>query len=243
MSKKILISVIAYNEEGNIEKTLRDLMDHNFGYDIVVINNASTDKTREICEKLNVKCINHCVNSGGSSGTILSYFIYANRMDYDVVCQFDGDGQHIASELPKIITPVLAGEYDIVIGSRFIEKTGFQSYFFRRIGIRLFGYFHKLMTGKTYTDVTSGFRAYSKRTINIFGDKLNQDLYDAMNQFLLIAHYSGLSVTEVPVQMRSREHGKSEFNLWKAVLFPLKGVITFLSCYLQKAQYLKFRQN
>ncbi len=233
---KVLVSVISYNEEDNIEKTLRDLVKHNFGYEIVMIDNASTDNTRLICEKLNVKYISHCVNSGGSSGTILSYFIYANKLKYDILCQFDGDGQHLASELPKIIAPIINNEADIVIGSRFLEKKGFQSHYFRRLGIHLFSFLHKIMTGKSYTDVTSGFRAYGKNTIDIFGEKFKNDLYDGINQFLLIAHYCNLNILEVPVIMKKREHGRSEFNLWNACFFPLKGLATFLGCFLQKKQ-------
>lgn len=233
---KILISVISYNEEDNIERTLKDLIKHNFGYDIILIDNASTDNTRLICKKLNVKYLSHCVNSGGSNGTILSYFIYASKLKYDVLCQFDGDGQHLASELPKIINPIIKDQADIVVGSRFLEKKGFQSHYFRRIGIRLFSFLHKKVTGRNYTDVTSGFRAYGKNAIDIFGEKFKNDLYDGINQFLLIAHYCQLSIIEVPVLMKKREHGRSEFNLRNAFLFPLKGIITFVSCYLQRKQ-------
>jgi len=189
-----------------------------------------------ICERLNIKYVNHCVNSGGSSGTILSYFIYASRHKYDVLCQFDGDGQHLASELPKIISPIINNEADIVIGSRFLEKKGFQSHCFRRLGIRLFSFLHKSMTRQHYTDVTSGFRAYGKNAIDLFGEKFKNDLYDGINQFLLTAYYCDLKVMEVPVLMKKREHGSSEFNLWNAFFFPLKGLIIFLSCYLQRKQ-------
>lgn len=153
---KTLVAVIAYNEGQNISNVIKDLVDHNIGYDIVVIDNASTDHTTQVCKQKNIKVITHIVNTGGSFGTVMTYFRYAYENNYDILCQFDGDGQHMASELPKIINPVANNEADYMIGSRFLEKEGFQSYFFRRMGIRFFGLLDSIIIGHHVTDVTSG---------------------------------------------------------------------------------------
>jgi len=113
---KILISVIAYNESNNIISTVDDLKKNNFGYDIVVINNGSTDQTKEMCKKNKIHSVNHCINTGSSMGTVLTYFMNSYRHNYDIMCQFDGDGQHIASEIKKIIKPIVDGKADYVIG-------------------------------------------------------------------------------------------------------------------------------
>ena len=231
---KILISVISYNEEANIEATLRDLLDHDLGYDIVVIDNGSSDRTSLICRELGVRVVRHCVNTGSSVGTLLSYFNYAYANDYDVLCQFDADGQHKADELNRIIAPVQAGEADVVIGSRFIERVGFQSTATRRIGIWLFSRLFSRVTGVHVTDITSGFRAYSRKVIVFFGHTYRDPIYDSMNQFLLLAHFAGFRIAEVPVTMRSRQFGQSEFNLWNSIAFPVKGVMTFITCLLQR---------
>lgn len=232
---KILIAVIAYNEEKNIRTTLRDLIDNNTsGYDIVVIDNGSYDNTVNIAREMGVKCVRHCVNSGGSNGTAVSYFLYAYQQGYDVLCQFDGDGQHIASELSKILKPVIAGEADCIVGSRFLDRVGFQSYFMRRLGIRLFSFFLSRMTGLDFTDMTSGFRCYGPKVIRFFGHQYQNAIYDNMNQFLLLTHYSGASIKEVPVVMKPREHGSSEFNWWNGLFFPIKGIVTLIACYLQR---------
>lgn len=231
---KVLVAVIAYNEEQNIAATLQDLIDHNIGYDIVVIDNGSYDRTIEIARSMDVKCVRHCVNSGGSNGTAVSYFLYAYQEGYDVMCQFDGDGQHMASELSKILSPVIAGKSDCVIGSRFLAREGFQSYFFRRIGIRIFSGLLSKMTGLKFTDITSGFRAYGPRVIKFFGHQYKNTINDNMNQFLLLSHYSGAKITEVPVVMQPRKHGASEFNWWNGLFFPIKGLITLFACYLQR---------
>lgn len=238
---KILISVISYNEEANIEATLRDLLDNNFGYDVIVIDNGSNDRSRLICEQLGVQVVRHCVNTGSSVGTLLSYFTFAWAGGYDVLCQFDADGQHIATELPKIIEPLRHGRADCIIGSRFIDKEGFQSTPVRRIGIRLFSSLFTHVTGCNLTDITSGFRAYGPSVIEFFGHRYRDPIYDSMNQFLLVAYFAGLRIGEVPVQMRARQFGQSEFTTLNAMAFPIKAVITFITCLLQRRRIMSMR--
>lgn len=240
---RILVSVISYNEEPNIEETLRDLIDHNCGYDIAVIDNGSTDRTRSICDRIEIPVIRHCVNTGSSVGTLISYFGYAYANGYDILCQFDGDGQHIATELPKIIDPIARREADCVIGSRFLELAGYQSTFLRRVGIRAFSRLFTVVTGEKLTDITSGFRSYGKEVIEFFGHSYRGPLYDSINQFLLLTLFAGFRIKEVPVSMRARLFGTSEFNLRNAVGFPIKGVVTFAACLLQRRQIALVRND
>jgi glycosyltransferase involved in cell wall biosynthesis len=233
---KILVAVIAYNEEGNIEKVIEDLIANNFGYDIVVIDNGSLDNTSKLCRKFNITLISHCTNTGGFNGAFLSYFMYANSNNYDIVCQFDGDGQHLATELPKIIDPLVSGIADVVIGSRFIKREGFQSYFFRRIGIKVFSGIISSITGNRFTDITSGFRSYNRKIIEYFGYYSNFIVHDVVHEFILYTHYLGGKFIEVPVLMKSREQGKSEFNIWNALFFPVKSMISILGSILRKKQ-------
>ena len=123
---RTLISVIAYNEALNIRAALKDLRTHNCGFDIVVIDNGSHDGTAAVCRELHLPVVSHCINTGGSMGTVTSYFNYAYDQGYDCLCQFDGDGQHLATELPAIIAPIQRGEADYVIGSRFLAREGFR---------------------------------------------------------------------------------------------------------------------
>jgi glycosyltransferase involved in cell wall biosynthesis len=231
---KILIGVICFNEEPSLAATLTDLLEHNTGYDIVVIDNGSSDRTQLVCRELGIPSVRHCVNTGASVGTLISYFAYAHAHRYEVLCQFDGDGQHIAAELPEIIGPLVRGEANCVIGSRFIEYSGFQSTQFRRVGIRLFSRLFTWLSGIPITDITSGFRAYDARLIEFFGHRYRDRIYDSMNQFLLLCFFAGFQIKEVPVRMRARRFGTSEFNFRNAVTFPLKGLIAFGACLLQR---------
>jgi glycosyltransferase involved in cell wall biosynthesis len=227
--------VIAYNEEKNLGATLADLRANGpKEFDLVVIDNGSSDRTKQVALAAGVPVVSHCVNSGGSMGTVMTYFLYAHRNRYDCLCQFDGDGQHVAAELAKIIAPVVEGRADYVIGSRFLAREGFQSYFLRRLGIRLFAWLDSLVVGQKLTDVTSGFRAYGPRVLEFFAQHHRHELSDT-NQLLLLSHFAGARVLEVPVVMRARQHGVSEFAASTAALvFPLKGVVNILGCLLQR---------
>lgn len=236
---KILIAIIAFNEGENIRKTLKDLKSIGSDYDIVVIDNASSDHTVNICDEDGVDVIAHCVNTGGSAGTVMTYFLYAYENKYDILCQFDGDGQHIASELPKIIEPIAKGESDYVIGSRFIDNEGFQSYFFRRLGIKLFACLNSKIIGKSITDATSGFRAYGRNVMEFYAKYYKHEIYDT-SQLLLLSHFAGARIKEVPIEMRERMHGVSEYNLLNSISFPFKGLVNIIGCLLQKRQIQHF---
>lgn len=239
---RILVAVIAYNEEENIAKTLTDLMEHNFGYDILLVDNGSYDKTVAVAKSMNIPVISHCINTGSSDGTVKSYFLYSDIYDYDILCQFDGDGQHIAQELPKIIQPIVNGEVNIVMGSRFIEKTGFQSSMIRRIGIRLFSKIISVITKNKITDVTSGFRAFDKQTIQYFARQYKHELYDA-NQFILLAYNANLKIAEVPVVMKEREFGESEYGLRHSFIYPIMSIISIIGALLQGTKSNRRKNN
>lgn len=238
MNNKVLVAIIAYNEEKNIRGTIENLMDADLGYDILLVDNGSGDNTVKIARELNIPYVSHFINSGSSAGTLMTYFNYAFRHDYDIVCQFDGDGQHLASELPKIINPIVKDEADYVIGSRFINKEGFQSYAFRRMGIKLFSLINSMIIRKRITDITSGARAYNRKVIEFFARKYRHEVYDT-NQLLLLSHFAGARIKEVPVVMRERLHGTSEFNIINALSFPATCLINIIGTVLQRGNIKK----
>jgi glycosyltransferase involved in cell wall biosynthesis len=138
MSVHVLIAIITYNEEQNICKTITQLQQSKPNADIVLVYNDSKDATVKIAKELGISAISLQVNTGNPYGNVKAYFLYAYEKGYDLVCQFDGDGQHRSEELSKILKSVIEGNAHLVIGSRRIEKKGFQSTFYRRIGISVF---------------------------------------------------------------------------------------------------------
>ncbi len=236
---KVLIAVIAFNEEESIREVLQDLQDSGCSYDVIVIDDGSTDETGSLCREFGVIPITHCVNTKNPFQCVKTYFTYACRNDYDIVCQFDGDGQHIVSELEKIIAPIKIGKADFVIGSRFIENRGFQSNWIRRIGINLFSLIDTMLTGVEITDSTSGFRAYGRVPIKFMGHRYPHEIFDT-SQVLLLSHYAGARIVEVPVEMRQRLKGKSEFDFFRSVTFVVKGMLNIVGCRLQKGRLRTF---
>lgn len=232
---RVLVAVITFNEESNLPRALADLAEHAPGYDTVVIDNASSDRTVEVARERGVSVVSHCVNTGGAHGTIKTYMQYAYHYGFDVVCQFDGDGQHLAAELPRIIEPIRRGEADVVIGSRFIEKRGFQSSMLRRAGIRLFSSLDSVLTGVRITDVTSGFRAFGRDVMRFYARSFRQEIVDN-SQLLLLSHFAGARIVEVPVVMRERMHGTSEYQFWSSIQFVLAGLANVLGCSMQRRQ-------
>ena len=229
---KILIAVIAYNEEKNLPLVFKDLNEHNFGYDVVLIDNGSNDETAKMAMKHNIPCVRHCINTGSASGTLRSYFEYAHRYDYDILCQFDGDGQHLASKLPLIINPIKENKADYVIGSRFLKKEGFQSTVLRRMGISVMAGIATRTIGFKFTDITSGFRAYGKQVIDYIAMQYPYEIHDTL-QLAMVSSMGGARFAEVPVIMQERAHGVSECNISFASRYMMKSLINSLGCKLQ----------
>ena len=219
---KVLIVVPAYNEENSILRTIDDIKTINNDNNIVsyvVINDCSTDRTKDILINHRITYIDLPVNLGIGGG-IQTGYRYALENNYDIAIQFDGDGQHIASYIKNLIEPIQKGEADIVIGSRFIEYEGFQSSWSRRVGINLLSNLIKALSGVKVHDVTSGFRAINKKYIEIYAKDYAQDYPEpeALMQALILK----ARIREIPVTMRERQGGISSIKAWRTVYYMIK---------------------
>lgn len=216
---KTIVIIPAYNEAENIVNTVTTLKQTCPDVDYVIINDCSTDNTVAICEEHGFNYINLPINLGIGGGMQTGYR-YAYDNDYDVAIQFDGDGQHNAEYIKDLIAPIEAGEAELVIGSRFIDKKGFQTSFMRRIGINLLGAALKLCGRVKVTDATSGFRATSRPVIAFFSKHYAQDYPEP--ESIIAVRVSGLRVKEVPVVMNERTAGVSSISTWKSVYYMIK---------------------
>lgn len=231
---KVLTVISNYNEEKAIRLTIEDVrLNASIKTDLLVIDNSSSDQSLEIIRDSGVEFLSHPVNTGGSAGVIKTALRYAYEEGYDVYCHMDGDNQHKAEELHQILGPIENNKADIVIGSRFIKREGFQSLPIRRIGIRLFSGLLSKITGREITDLTSGFRAYNRTAITYFASKHRHEIEPCI-QMLLLANYAGLRIVDAPVIMRGRATGVSEFNFYRSLAFPIKGIMSIVAVMLQK---------
>lgn len=213
--KKIIV-IPAYNEEGNLEKTVRDIRENAPDFDYVIVNDCSTDNTLGMCREKGFSYLNLPLNLG-IGGAVQTGYRYAYYHGYDLAVQFDGDGQHSAKFLAQMAKVLEETESDMVIGSRFIEKEGFQSSGLRRIGIRYFSLLIKLLTGKTVTDPTSGMRMINRKLLKKFTNEYPKDYPEPESVVTVLSEKH--KVTEIPVVMNEREEGISSISLRNSVYY------------------------
>lgn len=227
MRERILIIIPAYNEEKNIAKVIKSLKDTNSGYECLVVNDGSKDNTQHEAEASGLATVIQLPSNLGIGGAVQTGFKYAFYNDFDYAIQFDGDGQHLASEIPKILSPLQANDFDVCIGSRFIEKTlGFQSTFMRRIGIRIFEGMSRVLIRKKITDSTSGFRAYNKQAIAFLAANYPTD-YPEPETVILLGK-NDFRIREVSVEMIERQGGESSISGLKSAHYMVKVILAML---------------
>ena len=216
---KKLIIIPAYNEGENIEKTIQNIQENAPKFDYVVINDCSTDNTLQILQQNRLNHISLPINLG-IGGAVQTGYKYAFENGYDIAVQVDGDGQHDVSYLEKMCIEMQNQNADMVIGSRFITKEGFQSTFMRRVGITYFTRLIKLLTGITITDPTSGFRLINRKVIALFAKDYPRDYPEPESIVELLC--KKYKVIEVPVQMKERAGGQSSIRMWNSVYYMIK---------------------
>lgn len=224
---RVLLIIPAYNEAENIERVV-DNIENNFPqYDYVVVNDGSKDDTRDICKKRRYQYLNLSINLG-IGGAVQTGYKYAKDKNYDIAVQIDGDGQHDIAYLERMLPLLKNGEADVVIGSRFIEKEGFQSSAARRTGIRFLSTLIWVCTGCKIKDVTSGFRAVNKKFIKIYSENYPNDYPEP--EAIVAAVMHGGVIKECPVVMREREKGTSSINFLKSIYYMIKVTLAILVC-------------
>lgn len=209
-NNKVLVIIPAYNEALNIEKTIKDIKD-NTNYDYIIINDSSSDNTKEICQKNKFNILSLPVNYGLTSGIQLG-MKYAKENGYDIAIQFDGDGQHQAKYLKKLVDEMKNSNADIVIGSRFATKKKPKS--MRMFGSRIISMCIKITTKKTIKDPTSGMRAFNNEMIDEF---VNDSTLTPEPDTIAYMLKKGKIVKEVQVEMKEREFGESYLNPIKSI--------------------------
>lgn len=216
---KILAIVPALNEADNIGPVVQNLMKASPWLDVLVIDDGSTDQTADVARAHGAKVISLPVNLG-IGGAVQTGFLYALRNHYDLALQVDGDGQHRAEEIKKLVDPILLGEADVTIGSRFIEKTSYKSAWPRRLGIYLLSKTIQSVVRKNFTDPTSGFRAYNQKALRIVSAHYSTDYPEPDAIVTLLKNR--LRVIEISVEMDARLSGSSSITPFKSGYYMFK---------------------
>lgn len=229
-NKKILLIMPAYNEEENILSTYNSVIEYNkknkTNYDVIVINDCSTDNTKKILEDNDVPHIN-LIHNLGIGGAVQTGYKWAYLNNYDIAIQFDGDGQHDIRYVKKIIEPIIKDKADMTIGSRFVKKIDtFQSTKARRIGIKIISFFIKLVTGKKIYDTTSGFRAVNRKIIKKFSISYPIEYPEPLTTAELLKR--NYRVEEISVEMKKRIGGVSSIRAWKNIYYMINVTLSLI---------------
>jgi glycosyltransferase involved in cell wall biosynthesis len=216
--KRIAI-VPALNEEVTVWRVIDEIRAFDPGFDIVVVDDGSVDRTAEVVAERGAYVLKLPFNLG-IGGAMQTGYRFAFERGYDLAVQIDGDGQHDPQELPKILGPVLADEADLCVGSRFAGNSAYRSSFARRVGIRIFAAVVSAVVRQRVTDTTSGFRAVNRKGISLFAADYPHDYPEVEATVMCVKHK--LRLREVPVEMRERGGGSSSITAFRSVYYMTK---------------------
>ncbi len=221
--KRIIVIIPAYNEGSNIAEVIQRLHTCVPDVDILVINDGSIDRTARIVKESGAMVVSHPFNMGYGV-TIQTGYKYAVEHGYDFLVQIDGDGQHDPACIPGLLEPLLAGEADFVLGSRFLDGKSYEPSLIRRLGMGFFRTLVCFVTGLPITDCTSGFQAFNRDVIRFFTrDIFPVDYPDA--DVLITLHRADFRIRELPVRMYAAE-GKSMHSGIKPLYYIFKMVLS-----------------
>jgi len=238
MLRKLVI-IPAYNESRSIKRVIKDINQQNPDVDILVVDDHSSDSTGEIAKASGANVIRHIINGGYGAGLQTGYK-YALYKNYDAVAQIDGDGQHDPAYLKEMFAKVENEGYDFVIGSRFLNSPRqYHMPFLRKIGMRFFQFLIYIFTHKKISDPTSGYQALSRKVFYFFanGNVFPSDYPDA--DVIVLLHYAGFKLTEIPVVMYEDDTGQSMHSGFKPIYYVIKMLLSLLIVRFNKKRKFK----
>jgi glycosyltransferase involved in cell wall biosynthesis len=224
--------VPAHNEAGAIGGVVDEIRAVDPRFDVVVVDDGSTDETAAIAAARGAAVLRLPFNLG-IGGAVQTGFRYALEQGYELAVRLDGDGQHDPNELAALLGPIERGEADIVTGSRFAGGEGaYRPPLARRVGIVFFAKLVSLLTRQRVTDTTSGFQALNREGIALFASDYPSDYPEVEATVLVFKHR--LRLAEVPVQMRERAAGESSIGLLSSIYYMLKVTLALFLAMVRK---------
>ena len=214
---RFIAIIPALNEESTIGPVLDELRAKHPGCIPIVVDDGSVDGTARIAAEHGARVVIMARNVGIGSAVQIGFLIAA-REGIDYLVQVDADGQHDPAELDAILGPVMRGDVNVAIGSRFLDGGSFRHAFHRRLLIRAFAHLITLVTGQHLTDTSSSFRAYDRRAILFCADNYPQGFLESIESLVLMTR-AGLTVCEVPVIIRPRLSGETSLSLGRTMVY------------------------
>jgi hypothetical protein len=225
--KPDLLIIPAHNEANNLGRVLAETKALRLPLDVLVVDDCSTDETAAVAAQGGARVL-HLPFNLGYGGAVQAGFRYAVHYGYGFCVMMDADGQHAASGIVELLQVVHDGKADVALGSRFRGRMDYRASFVKRMGMAFFSQVVSRITGQRITDPTSGFQAMNRDVMSFFAsDNYPVDFPDA--DTILLLHFAGFRLQEVPVVMRERLSGESMHSSWKPIYYVAK---MFLSIFI-----------
>jgi hypothetical protein len=222
--RQCLVIVPVFNESGSIRKVILRLRRSLPEFDVLVIDDGSTDDTvRQVPAGIPVVSLPFNLGIGGAMQT---GYRYAALHGYNVAIQVDGDGQHRPSEVRRLVDYLMADTADLVVGSRFLAATRYKQSLVRKFGSLVLRGIIRMLVGMDITDCTSGFRAANRKVILAFAHWYPEDYPEP--EVILLLRRAGFRIGELAVRMRHRRTGRSSISLLRGVFYVLKVTVCLL---------------
>jgi glycosyltransferase involved in cell wall biosynthesis len=231
--QNLIVFIPAFNEEGSIEAVIRSVRESLPDADLLVVDDGSTDRTAALARAAGARVASLPFNQGVGAAHQTAY-MFAVRAGYGICGQIDGDGQHPASELAKLIEEIASGRADLAVGTRFSGEGDYRGSKLRRLGQKVFGRMVSISTGQRFTDTTSGMRALDRRAMILFTRRYSPEFAEV--ESLQQAVRAGLTVVEVPVSMQPRQAGSSFITPLVSLFYIFKTVMVLLVNHLRPAE-------
>lgn len=229
---KTIVTVLAYNEEASIVNTIQKIKQAAPDCQIAVINDGSIDRTAQLSRECGVSLIDLPFNLG-IGGAMQTGLKLAIDQGYDIIVRMDGDGQHPPEQIPNLIAPIINGEADIVVGTRFLGDSGPHKVSIpRRLGIIYFSFLATLFSGRKVTDATCSYQAINLPAAIFLDRNMEQD-HPEVDGWILLGR-AGFRVKEIPMNIPPRQAGVSSINTLRSIYFLVKVTITALAARSRK---------
>ena len=229
---RVLVIIPAYNEGESIATVLGKIQKTSPGVDIVVIDDGSTDATVQIVRQAGAVILSHPINLGAGAATQTGYK-YALEHSYRFMVQLDADEQHPPRYINDLLDILKNEPVDIVIGSRFLGDTEYKVSWIRKVGMKTLALITSFIVGQRITDSSSGFRALKREVVDFFANiNYPSDYQDA--DVIILAHFAGFHIKEVPITMYEATSGKSMFDRGRLIYYGFKMLLSIMVTLLRE---------